>query len=335
MLLVTADDRTGALEVGGVLARKGKPVPVGPKAQDPERYVVDIASRHLSPNRAFEQMLAIHSRDARYRCHKMDSGLRGNWPHEARALVELGYKVAVIPSYPDAGRRCEEGVVYIHDVPLLESPFGSDPLAAPSSNKPIEVLEEEGCTHDEIEVWDASTNKELASQIAKCRAEGRVLVGTTGGIEVYGTELLPTNVGDTFALQRPILVSCGSLNSVSREQLSRVNVQWLDSDGPYRSFGNLGILATPVPTTKLTATGARKTARKIAAATLGFLNFARSLIVIGGDTVAAFLGNRTVDVIGTVDTGIPIASLEGKLIITKGGGIGHQDTLTELVQKAI
>ena len=85
----------------------------------------------------------------------MDAGLRGNWPHEIHALVELGYRVAVVPSFPDAGRRCKDGIVYIQDVPVLESPFGADPLTAPCSSRPMEVLEEANCIFDEVVVWDA------------------------------------------------------------------------------------------------------------------------------------------------------------------------------------
>ena len=47
-VLLSADDRTGALEIGGLVANEHYSVPVGPSAQSDQCCVVDIATRHLS-----------------------------------------------------------------------------------------------------------------------------------------------------------------------------------------------------------------------------------------------------------------------------------------------
>ena len=70
----------------------------------------------------------------------MDSGLRGNWAQEVAALLGAGHRVGVIASYPDAGRRCRGGTVYVHGVPVAEGPLGRDPRNPLPSSRP----EEEG-----------------------------------------------------------------------------------------------------------------------------------------------------------------------------------------------
>lgn len=331
-LFVTADDRTGALEIGGVLASVDRPVSVGPLANDVHQCVVDIESRHLTPSTAYARMIAAHNRPAEYRCHKMDSGLRGNWTHEARALVELGHRVAVVPSYPDAGRRCNQGVVYIDDVPLLDSPFGSDPFSRPCSNKPIEVLESKGCACEEIEVWDANDNEELQYAVRRCLLEERVLVGPTGAIEMLGRQIRGNDLGVLYKLQKPVLIVCGSLNATSRKQIDCLDAPELELGDRGHNFGPLGILSTPKTTETVTAHKAAEMERAVTRAVHRFMLHASSLVVIGGDTVAAFLGSSTANVIGTADVGIPVVRLKTGLLATKGGGIGQPDTLLKLVQ---
>ena len=55
-----------------------------------------------------------------------------------------------------------------------------------------------------------------------------------------------------------------------------------------------------------------------------------TLIVLGGDTAAAVVGDETLDVLGTVDTVVPIARFRGGCLVTKGGGIGRPDMLSKL-----
>ena len=176
-LFITSDDRTGALEIAGTVADVRSSVPCGPNADDETCCVVDLASRHLDPEAAQRHAANAHARSARHRCHKIDSGLRGNWPFEVRGLLQLGHGVAVVPSFPDAGRRCVDGVVFVDDEPVLESPFGKDPLTAPLSSRPMEILESTGCADGDVVVWDANDNAELGAAAQRCREEGRAMVG--------------------------------------------------------------------------------------------------------------------------------------------------------------
>ena len=341
-LFITSDDRTGALEIAGTVANEDFSVPSGPLADDERCCVVDIASRHLDPRAAQRRAAVAHARNARYRCHKIDSGLRGNWPFEVKGLLQLGHPVAVVPSFPDAGRRCLDGIVYVDDVPVLESPFGKDPLTAPLSNRPMEILESTGCADGDVVVWDANDNAELAAAARRCHEEGRAMVGPSGAVAAYAATVFPAHKPRQVVVVPPVLVLCGSLNAMSREQIARLGRPVLslsdDLSLPRVETGftrdAITVVATPVPSGAISA----REAERVAAAMARFAHGAMSagygngtLVVLGGDTAAAIVGDETLDVLGTVDTAIPIARFRGGYLVTKGGGIGRPDTLTKLL----
>ena len=330
-LFVTADDRTGALEIGGIIANQDFSVPVGVQPEDGECCVVDLASRHVEPETAYARILEAHATIAEHRCHKMDAGLRGRWPHEVRALVDMGYRIAVVPSFPDAGRRCKDGIVYIYDQPVLESPFGSDPLSAPCSNKPVEVLEDAQCLSDAIEVWDANDNEQLRSAIQRCRKENRILVGPTGAVGAYAQTVFPSMSPISIDLEAPMLIVCGSLNRTSREQLNRLDTPAQIIDQRDFEIEDLVVWATAVPDEPIDIKHAVANARRVADRVHEVRSAVRTMLVIGGDTVAAIVGDATLHALGCVAPGVPVSRFEDQLLITKGGGIGEPDILVRLV----
>ena len=60
-----------------------------------------------------------------------------------------------------------------------------------------------------------------------------------------------------------------------------------------------------------------------------------TLVVVGGDTAAAVLGDTTIDVVGTVGVGVAagVVHLMGRRLrlITKPGGFGSADTLVDVL----
>ena len=336
-LFITSDDRTGALEIAGMVANERFSVPCGPYADNDDCCVVDIASRHLDPEAAVREAASAHARRARYRCHKIDSGLRGNWPFEVKGLLQLGHPVAVVPSFPDAGRRCLDGVVYVDDVPVLESPFGKDPLTAPLSNRPMEILESTGCASGDVVVWDANDNAELAAAARRCHDEGRTMVGPSGAVAAYAATVFPAHKPREIPVVPPVLILCGSLNAMSREQIARLSVPVLtlpaDLQLP-RLATTITVVATPRPPGAISPRQAEQVASAMAQCAHGAFKTGYgngTLFVLGGDTAAAIIGDETLDVLGTVDTAIPIARFRDGYLVTKGGGIGRPDTLVELL----
>lgn len=334
ILFITADDRTGSLEIGGIIAAEESPVPVGPAADDRRCSVVDLVSRHIEPERAFLRVLEAHQRSATYRSHKMDAGLRGNWPYEIHALVELGYRVAVVPSFPDAGRRCKDGIVYIQDVPVLDSPFGTDPLTAPCSSKPIEVLEEANCVFNEVVIWDANDNAELHRATRRSLDENRVVVGPSGAVGSYAAHVLGEAKPASIQLSQPMLIVCGSLNATSRNQLDRLDCIRLQLGESIPEYDDVRIIATPMPEGDITNAMAEAMAQQIAKTLHDTQVDIATLVIVGGDTVAACVGDQTLQVIGTVEAGIPVSTYQGGLLVTKGGGIGTAESLRKIVQRA-
>lgn len=332
-VLLSADDRTGSLEIGGLIANERFAVPVGPKATSARCCVVDIGTRHLSAVAAQERMETMLSRPADQRAHKMDAGLRGNWAQEIDVLVRAGYKVAVICAFPDAGRRCQDGVVYIHDLPVLESVFGNDPLNPQVSSKPAEVLEHFGVRGDVV-VWDANDNAEMRAGIERAVREERILVGASGPLGMFANLFLKPDQARAVMLPEPILILCGSLNPLSRAQIQAVEapVQFL---GDELAMGPVTLLATVPQSGRIAEDVAQETAEEMARAARSLWADFNSVIVIGGDTAGALIGDDTVETLGCVAPGIPVSRYKQKLIVTKGGGIGQPDTIAGLVSSSL
>ncbi len=345
-LLITADDRTGALETGGACADLGFDVRLTtvPDASD-DCAVIDLDSRHCEAHEASRRIGEAHRGEARFRCHKMDSGLRGNWPQEVASLIALGYRVGILASFPDAGRRCDGGTVYIRDVPVAESPFGHDLRNRLLSSRPVDYLRAVGCEQAladrRLVVLDANTNDELNVAAVRCREEDRILVGTTGGVGAYVATLRSGRGPDLGPLPRPALIVCGSLHPLSRTQISRLPCLTVGPDDIAVADLQRGedvVLATEPTTARISDAAAEAVASAVAARVWDWVATAGvpTLIILGGDTAAAILGDRSLRVLGSVDTAVPVCQTEdrGLTVVTKGGGIGEEDTLSRLLRRA-
>ena len=344
-LLVTADDRTGALEVGGTIADLGFTVRLAqsPDSQD-DCLLLDIASRHVSGAESGRRVVAAHSHSAHHRCHKMDSGLRGNWAHEAAALLGAGHRVGVIASYPDAGRRCRDGTVYVHGVPVAEGPLGRDPRNPLPSSRPDDYLRAAGCGDalqgDDVVVLDADDNSELHAAAQRCHAESRIPVGATGALAAYAALIRNRPPVKPPMLPRPALVVCGSLHPLSRRQVASLPVAQFDvteidlAEQELRQSKD-AVLATANSTGPVADSAAEAMAGRVAAGVQELLarGVVGTLVILGGDTAGAILGDRTMQLEGCVVTGVPVSRFEGDdlRIVTKGGSIGDENTLCRIL----
>jgi uncharacterized protein YgbK (DUF1537 family) len=259
----------------------------------------------------------------------MDAGLRGNWAYEIQVLLDAGYPVAVVCSFPDAGRRCKDGVVYIHDLPVLDSVFGEDPLNAPVSSRPAEVLEHCGVKGDVV-VWDADNNVQMHAAIRRARQENRVLVGASGVLGAFAQGFFPASQARRIRMPKPLCVLCGSLTALSRDQIERLGVPLQYPGEPIDLSCDTTVIATPLPSGEITLKDAQRTAARASVAVRELWADIGTLIVVGGDTTAALVGDDTLDVMGTVAPGIPASMYQGVCLVTKGGGIGQPDTIREL-----
>lgn len=251
LLLMMADDFTGALDTGVQFAARGIQTKVVVDSQvdfsayDTKVLVVDTETRHLPASQAYEIISGLTERarrcGVRYIYKKTDSALRGNIGAELAALLTASgrSRLPFLPAFPQTGRLTKKGVHYVDGVPVTESPFGIDPFEPVTHSVVTELIGEqtdlpaysfpalkEGVPlpeKDGILVFDAetledleSTGRALADQdglgiMAGCAGFGGVLPGLLG-IGAEQEKPLP-------ALDPRLLVVCGSVNPITLAQL--------------------------------------------------------------------------------------------------------------------
>lgn len=252
VLLIIADDFTGALDTGVQFAARGikTRVVVGADAalthQNADVLVVDTETRHLPATQAYAAVEGLVQRAKyagfAYLYKKTDSALRGNVGAELAALLSASSsrQLAFLPAFPQMNRVTKNGVQYIDGVPVTESPFGVDPFEPvrhatvtdllaeqtdlPAASFPALAADGSVPAEDGILVFDAATVDELRSTGRALLNNGglRVLAGCAGFGAVL-PELLGLGGADVTcpALDPRLLVICGSVNAITLAQLDK------------------------------------------------------------------------------------------------------------------
>lgn len=252
VLLIIADDFTGALDTGVQFAARGikTRVVVGADAalthQNADVLVVDTETRHLPAAQAYAAVEGLVQRAKyagfAYLYKKTDSALRGNVGAELAALLSASSsrQLAFLPAFPQMNRVTKNGVQYIDGVPVTESPFGVDPFEPvrhaavtdllaeqtdlPTASFPALAADGSVPAEDGILVFDAATVDELRSTGRALLNNGglRVLAGCAGFGAVL-PELLGLGGADVTcpALDPRLLVICGSVNAITLAQLDK------------------------------------------------------------------------------------------------------------------
>ena len=252
VLLIIADDFTGALDTGVQFAARGikTRVVVGADAalthQNADVLVVDTETRHLPAAQAYAAVEGLVQRAKyagfAYLYKKTDSALRGNVGAELAALLSASgsRQLAFLPAFPQMNRVTKNGVQYIDGVPVTESPFGVDPFEPvrhaaitdllaeqtdlPAASFPALAADGSVPAEDGILVFDAATVDELRSTGRALLNNGglRVLAGCAGFGAVL-PELLGLGGVDVTCptLDPRLLVICGSVNAITLAQLDK------------------------------------------------------------------------------------------------------------------
>ena len=165
VLLIIADDFTGALDTGVQFAAHGirTRVVVGADAalshQDADVLVVDTETRHLPPEQAYAAVAGLVERakyaGAAYLYKKTDSSLRGNVGAELAALLKTSgcRQLAFLPAFPQMDRVTKDGIQYIDGVPVTESPFGGDPFEPENQRALVDFVERVRQAYPEKTIW--------------------------------------------------------------------------------------------------------------------------------------------------------------------------------------
>ena len=370
-ILITADDTTGALESAAACADAGWPSQVVPWSAcigtpaAADALVVDLRSRHVAPEVAVARLAAV-LRHATPVVHKIDSTLRGNWPAEIGALVEAGHRVVLLVAYPAAGRVCVGGIVREHGIAVDATTHACDPRSPVRTARPSTLLpasiELDGAAalaawlryerRPGVAVVDAGDDAALVAAVdvamrsvirGVMRDANRdvVLVGTAAVVGAFA-EAMSSRLHDPIAvvdsgLAAPVLVVCGSAHPVSRTQVAAL-VRWgalrlANGDDAPNSPPAVSVLDLPAeqaddPGTIVDVLGA--VARRLLDRWP-----VRSLVLVGGDTAHAVLGDAEVTVVGSLGVGVAsgFVHLSGRTVqvVSKPGAFGDAGTLVSLV----
>lgn len=135
MIIVIADDITGAAEIGGIALSSGLNtrlvMSVGNILPECDVLVVATDTRSMTREAAVSETRRIAEavRGQGLLFKKTDSALRGNVEAELSELMTVaGYRRAVyLPANPSKSRTIENGIYYVGGVPIAETDFRRDP----------------------------------------------------------------------------------------------------------------------------------------------------------------------------------------------------------------
>ena len=227
VVVVVADDFTGANDAGVSLALCGKKVSVAfhtPFTQASDVLIVNTDSRALKASEAAERVAALGAEiaDARWLIKKMDSTLRGNAGAESQVLKALSGRrqVIVAPAYPSAGRITRYGRCLVNGVPVNETEFASDPKtpvpsAAIADLFTGKMLTAELARGTEWLIVDAHTDEEMDAIIdaALACSQTPLLVGSAGLCDALARHLAPVR-------RKQLLAVVGSMSEIAQRQIA-------------------------------------------------------------------------------------------------------------------
>lgn len=254
-LLIIADDFTGALDTGVQLAKQGVPTRVTTNRDasllqagaECAVLVVDSETRHLPPPEAYRIVYDLTARakalSIPHVMKKTDSALRGNIGAELSAVLDASGAAFLpfFPALPEMGRVTVNGIHYIGKTPVAQSPFGQDPfepvtsssvpeIIAAQTELPVSVIAEGADFSPQnargIAVFDTKSQEALRRAASALSADGAlsVMAGCAGlgGTLKENLHLTGTRT-EMPVLSKGLLMLCGSVNPITREQLRQAD----------------------------------------------------------------------------------------------------------------
>ncbi len=226
MIIVIADDMTGAAEIAGVVHRHGLQVrllsleesacnsPCFPDDHASKDDVLVYATDTRSGSRdeaisLMHRIAGIHQGGEVTFFKKTDSVMRGHIIAELQALMDaLGMrKSLLIAQNPSKGRIVHQGIYSIHGTPLSETPFRDDPEFPAHSSDTCKLLGGgrtlpiEGGIVDGINIADAQDKQEIEIQLSKAQEDTLL----AGGADCFNSMLKRMSYSTLFI--------CGSTQS--------------------------------------------------------------------------------------------------------------------------
>lgn len=335
MLVIIADDLTGALDTAAPFAARGLHTEVALTveavasgvAKAPEVLSINLASREKMPQEAFRAASrVIEGLPSGARLFKkIDSRLKG---HVAVELDAISYRHALVaPAIPAFGRVVRDG--HVQGFGVVE---------------PISVAGALRHHASRARIADTESDRDLQQALAGAEAEGiDLLVGARGLAEALALDMTGRCDADLVAPPRGnSLFVIGSHDRITLEQLDHLRAL----DNVCALAAPNGVLASAVPEgaslVLVQATPGDEVmspddvAQNLASSVHPELTTrAKTLLLCGGATAEAVLARMGVECFrlqGECLPGLGLAYAGGQCIIAKSGGFGQPDTLVHLAK---
>lgn len=247
MIVVIADDLTGAGEIGGIGLAYGLKVEIQRKfdsESSAELLIIDTDTRSFSPPEAGQAIRETARRlnksglPIEWIYKKVDSVLRGPVAGELEALREvMGVaRVLLVPANPSKGRVVRNGNYLIHGKPLSETEFADDPEYPAAASKVLELPSLSGS--DQVHLWKSGQplsgegivfgQAETAEDLLRWSEQVNEQTIPAGAGEFF--EAILRNKGFSgktaaeeteYRLEKKTLFVCGSSSESSRQALRK------------------------------------------------------------------------------------------------------------------
>ncbi len=232
MIVVIADDITGAAEIAGVGLRFGLNVYMTTTAEAlPPRvqlWVIALDTRSMNRTCAVQavtdtvkRLLDIGVKDI---FKKLDSLLRGHVMSElaAQRILEHKKKVLLCPANPEKRRLIVNGKYLVDGIPLGETEFSKDPEFPAKKSIISEMLGVKNMQKNKIIVVNASSVDDLL-EAAKRKDDQTILAGSAAFFTAYllSLEYVATPMFKPLPVFENALFVCGSAYGKSRERVEK------------------------------------------------------------------------------------------------------------------
>lgn len=245
MIVVIADDLTGAAELGGLALRFDLKTEVStrvPLHSDADILILATDTRSVSQQDAEDCMASVTRQvmalQPKLIFKKVDSVLRGHVTAELDIQLKVLNlpRVLLVPANPRLGRTIENGIYFLKGEPLHLSGFSGDPEFAiksscvtdmlAASSLPVHVLKkEDDITPHGILVGEASAHSDLCTW-AERASENLFIAGAAEFFESILELITGKKAGERKVnasdIPAPELIVCGSAFGRSKEAIKSV-----------------------------------------------------------------------------------------------------------------
>lgn len=243
MIVVIADDLTGAAEIGGIGLRYGLKAEIVthiPKSSSAELLIISTDTRSMPQKEALELTRdvseAVCNINPSVIFKKVDSVMRGHIIPEIKVHLQVleKSKALLVPANPGFGRKLTGGKYYVNEQLIHETPFIHDPEFPVKGPHPYEMLRvqeneivvlkaDNELPSSGIIVGETATNNDLATWIEK--ADQDILLAGGAGLFIAlldAMRLQKTAQPDDKPLQEPALFVCGTTHDKSRSKIKNL-----------------------------------------------------------------------------------------------------------------